>query len=64
MIPSVEIKFEGKSNWGLLDLRSILVNRKVIGLPWRILHTAELMGFYTWIVAFLTFSKPASILEI
>ncbi len=58
MIPSVKIKFEGKSNWGLLDLRSILANRKVIGFTLAYsAHTAELMGFYTWIVAFLTFSQ-------
>ena len=58
MIPSVKIKFEGQSNWGLLDLRSILANRKVIGFTLAYsAHTAELMGFYTWIVAFLTFSQ-------
>ena len=58
MIPSVKIKFEGKSNWGLLDLRSILANRKVIGFTLAYsAHTAELIGFYTWIVAFLTFSQ-------
>ena len=58
MIPSVKIKFEGKSNWGLLDLCSILANRKVIGFTLAYsAHTAELMGFYTWIVAFLTFSQ-------
>ena len=58
MIPSVKIKFEGKSNWGLLDLRSTLANRKVIGFTLAYsAHTAELMGFYTWIVAFLTFSQ-------
>ena len=58
MIPSVKIKIEGKSNWGLFDLRSILANRKVIGFTLAYsAHTAELMGFYTWIVAFLTFSQ-------
>ncbi len=43
---------------GLLDLRPALTNRKVMGFTMAYsAHSAELMGFYTWIVAFLTFSQ-------
>ncbi len=43
---------------GLLDLRPALTNRKVMGFTLAYsAHSAELMGFYTWIVAFLTFSQ-------
>ena len=42
----------------LLDLRPALTNRKVMGFTMAYsAHSAELMGFYTWIVAFLTFSQ-------
>ena len=58
IIPSVPPKIIDKPKESLLDLRPALKNRKVMGYAIAYFaHCAELMGFTTWIVAFLTYSR-------
>ena len=58
IIPEAPLKTERKTDRSLFDLLPILANRKVIGFTIAYsAHTAEIMGFYTWIIAFLTFSQ-------
>ena len=57
IIPSVPPKILDKPTERLLDLRPALKNRKAMGYAIAYFaHCAELMGFATWIVAFLTYS--------
>ena len=57
ILPSIPPKISDKPNEHLLDLRPALKNRKVMGYTIAYFaHCAELMGFATWIVAFLTYS--------
>ena len=57
ILPATPPKISYKSKKRLLDLRTAINNPKVMGYTIAYFaHCAELMGFATWIVAFLTYS--------